>query len=141
MTKLSSDMVELSIPCHPRYLSVARLLVARIGAQTGLTIDEVDDMKVAVSEAITNVIDHAYVGEDQADIIVRFKPGEGELIVEVEDSGTGFEPDKLEERSLPDPAAGGGLGLYLVREMADQVQVASAPGSGTKITITKRRHG
>lgn len=141
MTKLSSEVVELSIPCHPQYVRAARLLVAEMGARIGLTIDEIDDMKVAVSEAITNAIDHAYEGEDAAEIIVRFKRGEGELTVEVEDSGTGFEPGKLQDRMLPDLTGEGGLGLYLAREMADQVKVASAPGSGTKVTLIKRRHG
>ena len=140
MSRSSSDLVQLIIPPHPRYLSLARLLVGGIGAQSKLTVEDLDDMKVAVSEAITNAIDHAYAPEAGGEIIIRYKPAEGELVVEVEDSGAGFEPGKL-EHALPAADTEGGLGLFLARELADHLKVESSPGSGTKVTITKRAHG
>jgi serine/threonine-protein kinase RsbW len=141
MAKPNEEPVELIIPTHPRYLSAARLLVGGLGAQAGLSLDEVDDMKVAVSEAVTNVMDHAYGGELKGTVLVRYRPAAGELTVEVEDHGMGFEPGRLPAGAPPQPGPEGGLGLYLVRELADNVKVESAPGSGTKVTITKRRHG
>jgi serine/threonine-protein kinase RsbW len=141
MARLTEEPVELIIPTHPRYLSAARLLVGGLGAQSGLGLDEVEDMKVAVSEAVTNVIDHAYGGELKGIVIVRYRPGVGELTVEVEDRGVGFDPARLPANAPPQPGPDGGLGLYLVRELADSVKVESAPGSGTKVTITKRKHG
>ncbi|NLO73328.1 MAG: anti-sigma B factor RsbW [candidate division WS1 bacterium] len=140
MTRTSLEVVQLTIPPHPRYLSLARLLVGGLGAQSKLTVEDLDDMKVAVSEAITNAIDHAYEPDAPGEIIIRYRPSEGQLVVEVEDSGSGFDPDKL-DTSPPVPDLEGGLGLYLVRELADQVKVESAPGSGTKVIITKRAHG
>lgn len=140
MNKPDADVLILTMPPHPRYLSMARLLVGGTGAQSGLTIEDIDDMKVAVSEAITNAIDHAYLGEEKGAILVRYRPSPGELTVEVEDTGSGFDPDAL-DKSQPGPSPDGGLGLFLVREMADHVKVESAPGSGTKVTITKRTHG
>jgi len=140
MSRSSSEQVQLIIPPHPRYLSLARLLVGGIGAQSKLTVEDLDDMKVAVSEAITNAIDHAYAPDAPGEITVRYKPAEGELTVEVEDSGTGFEPGKL-EHTLPASTPEGGLGLFLARELADHLKVESSPGSGTKVTITKRAHG
>jgi serine/threonine-protein kinase RsbW len=140
MSPVSSEVVQLIIPPHPRYLSLARLLVAGVGAQSSLSVADLDDMKVAVSEAITNAIDHAYAPDEKRDIVVRYRPAQGELVVEVEDSGAGFDPAKLPGgRPLSVPE--GGLGLFLVRELADHVTVESAPGSGTKVTITKRAHG
>ena len=141
MARLSEDTVELIIPTHPRYLSAARLLVGGIGAQAGLSLDEVEDLKVAVSEAVTNVIDHAYTGEVKGTVVVRYHPSPGELTVEIEDQGVGFDPGKLPSGAPPQPGPEGGLGLFLVRELGDSVKVESAPGSGTKITITKRQHG
>jgi serine/threonine-protein kinase RsbW len=140
MSKAGSDTVVLTLPCHPRYLSVARLLVGALGAQANLTVDDTDDLKVAVSEAVTNVIDHAYGEQEGGEIVVRFRPSPGELTVEVEDRGAGFEARKIDTTRVPPPGVEGGLGLYLAREMADQVKVESAPGSGTKITLTKHRH-
>lgn len=140
MAKPSDDVVELTIPTHPRYLAVARLLVGGLGAQSGLDLEEVEDLKVAVSEAVTNVMDHAYGPDRPGRVVVRFRPASGEMIVEVEDSGVGFDTDKLPATTPPQPGPEGGLGLFLVRELADHVKVESAPGSGTKVTITKRRH-
>ncbi|HEY3397397.1 MAG TPA: ATP-binding protein [Armatimonadota bacterium] len=140
MVKPNEDQVLVTIPCHPRYLSVARLLVGGIGAQAGLSIDDVDDMKVAVSEAITNVMDHAYGGELTGSVVLRYRPAPGELTVEVEDTGAGFDPAKIPTHAPPAPGIEGGLGLYLVKELSDSFKVESAPGSGTKITITKKHH-
>jgi serine/threonine-protein kinase RsbW len=141
MARPNEEPIELIIPTHPRYLSAARLLVGGFGAQAGLSLDEVEDMKVAVSEAVTNVIDHAYGGELKGTVIVRYRPTAGELTVEVEDRGIGFDPGRVPAGGPPVPGPDGGLGLYLVRELADNVKVESAPGSGTKVTITKRKHG
>ncbi len=141
MARLSNDVVELIIPTHPRYLAAARLLVGGVGAPAGLSVDEVEDLKVAVSEAITNVMDHAYAADQPGTVVIRYRPAPGELTVEVEDTGVGFEADRLPSSTPPQPGPEGGLGLYLVRELADSVKVESAPGSGTKVTITKRRHG
>ena len=137
-----ASAVELRIPCEPQYISVVRLVVAGLGAQAGLTVDDIDDMKVAVSEACTNTIDHAFPDEESsakpAPIIIRFVPHEGELRVEVEDVGQGFEPDRVITDRGEEPSVERGLGLYLIRQLADSVQVQSAPGSGTKVIMTKR---
>jgi len=134
--------VELRIPCDPQYISVVRLVVAGIGARVGLTVDQIDDMKVAVSEACTNTIDHAFPSDESASppvpITIRFVPREGELRVEVEDVGQGFEPDRVLAATGEPPSVEGGLGLYLIRQLADSVEVQSAPGSGTKVIMTKR---
>ena len=135
--------VELKIPCDPQYISVVRLVVAGVGARAGLTVDDIDDMKVAVSEACTNTIDHAFpdaesVPNSPAPIVIRFLPRPGELRVEVEDVGKGFEPDRVIAERAREPSVEGGLGLYLIQQLTDSVQVQSAPGSGTKVIMTKR---
>ncbi len=134
--------VELLIPCDPQYLSVVRLVVAGIGGRAGLTIDDIDDLKVAVSEACTNTIDHAFAdGEgapQPATIMIRFAPRQGELRIEVEDVGQGFDPDRVPVRPDQPPSLEGGLGLYLIHQLTDSVEVQSAPGSGTKVIMTKR---
>ena len=137
-----AGVLELKVPCDPRYISVVRLVVAGMGAQAGLTVDDIDDMKVAVSEACTNTIDHAFAAEESGPvsepILIRFSPRPGELRVEVEDIGQGFEPDRVKLDLSQPPSVEGGLGLYLIHQLADSVQVQSAPGSGTKVIMTKR---
>ena len=137
-----AGVLELKVPCDPQYISVVRLIVAGMGAQAGLTMDDIDDMKVAVSEACTNTIDHAFGDEESGSppepIVIRFSPRAGELRVEVEDVGQGFEPERVKPDLSQPPLMEGGLGLYLIHQLSDSVQVQSAPGSGTKVIMTKR---
>lgn len=138
-----APVVELKLPCDPVYISLVRLVVAFVGACAGLTVDDIDDLKVAVSEACTNTIDHAFPCEEDAvgtpaPIIIRFAARPGELRVEVEDVGHGFEPERIEVNSSKEFPETGGLGLYLIHQLTDSADVQSAPGSGTKVIMTKR---
>ncbi len=141
MAHEAAGVIEMKVPCEARFLSVVRLAVAGAAARAGLGVGEADDLKVAVSEACTNAIEHAFddKGTAGATMLVRLKVGEGEMRVEVVDEGAGFDPKRLptippEERDLEK----GGLGLYLMQGLMDEVKVESAPGSGTKITLVKR---
>ena len=138
------DTVELIIPCDPKYVTVVRLTVAGVAARSGLTVEDIDDLKVAVSEACTNAIDHAFeeAGDARAytrRVHIRLAPREGEMRIEVEDEGRGFDPRHVKESlQQREPSGEGGLGLYLIERLTDELKVESAPGSGTKIIMTKR---
>ncbi len=141
-TPLDRDSLEVPIPCEPRFLSVVRLTVAGAAARAGLGVAEIDDVKVAVSEACTNAIEHAFPpaeGKACPAIRIRMTARDGELRLEVEDEGSGFDPKHLPrvdlEQRVPEE---GGLGVYLMRQLMDEVKIESAPGSGTKITMVKR---
>lgn len=142
MSALDRDTVEMTIPCEPRFLNVVRLAVAGTAARAGLGVAEIDDVKVATSEACTNAIEHAYpeVGEGACRAIrIRMSAREGELRLEVEDEGSGFDPKRLPKVDLEERVQEeGGLGIYLMRQLMDEVKIESAPGSGTKITMVKR---
>lgn len=142
MSPLDRDTIEMTIPCEPRFLSVVRLAVAGAASRAGLGIAEIDDVKVATSEACTNAIEHAYPQAENGaclTIRIRMTSKAGELRLEVEDEGGGFDPKRLPkvdlERRLQEE---GGLGIYLMRQLMDEVKIESAPGSGTKITMVKR---
>jgi len=139
---LDRDTIEITSPCEPRFLSVVRLTVAGMAARAGLGVAEVDDVKVAVSEACTNAMEHAYPpaeGKACPVIRVRMTAREGELRVEVEDEGGGFDPKRLPKVDLEQRVQEeGGLGVYLMHQLMDEVKIESAPGSGTRIIMTKR---
>ena len=132
------DLIELRLPCQARYIAVARLAVSGIAARIGLTLDDVEDLKVAVSEACTNVIDHAFgsCAPDQC-MTLRCWAREGELRVEVIDAGCGFEATEP-PADRPDSPQPRGLGLFLIRELMDEVQVLSSAGAGTTVRMVKR---
>lgn len=138
MPETAGDMVELRVPPDPKYIATVRLLVAGVASRTGLTVEDVDDLKVAVCEVFTNTIDHAFAGRPARPVTVRMAPGATELRIEVEDEGVGFDPGDRSFAGEPDLSGDGGLGLYLVHRYMDEVRIESAPGSGTRVIMTKR---
>ena len=137
MNEPLADVVELRLPPDPKYIAVVRLLVAGVASRAGLSVEDVDDLKVAVCEAFTNVTDHAYEGTDRKPVVLRMTPATGSLKIEVIDEGVGFDPAGKDFRGEADTSGNGGLGLYLVHSYMDDVKIESAPGSGTRIIMTK----
>jgi len=141
MSSRKAEVVELRVPCHAKYLLVVRLVAGGVGHRAGLTVADIEDIKVAVAEACTNVIDHAFdEGVDLAErqMKVRMIAGNGELTVEVEDEGVGFDPKQLKRAEQSSLEGDGGLGFGLMKELTDSVRIESAPGSGTKVIMVKR---
>jgi serine/threonine-protein kinase RsbW len=140
------ERISLTLPASFKYLQTARLLAGGVGARAELGIPEVEDLKVAVSEACTNACEHAFEpeeGETQPQVMkLDFYVSDGRVTVEIEDEGRGFDPKHLpDSEDYEELKEESGLGLYLVRELMDEVEVQSAPGSGTKIIMTKRASG
>jgi serine/threonine-protein kinase RsbW len=142
MSALQRDVLRLELPCAAKYLQVVRLAVGGAADRAGLSVEDIHDLKVAVTEACTNVIDHAFdedaIRSGRARMVVTMIIGEGEIRVEVEDEGRGFEPKHVLAHFNSAPPQPGRLGLYLIRQMTDELQIISAPGSGTKISFVKR---
>ncbi len=144
MPTQDADTVLLEIPCAEVYLKVVRLAVAGAGSRADLTVQDIEDLKVAVGEACNNVIYHAFDEETMrsgaAKIRITMFIRRGELRVEVEDEGRGFDPSRVPSPVDSQTASERmGMGLYLMKQMCDLVRVESAPGSGTKVIIVKRR--
>ena len=118
----------------------ARCAAACFAAQLDPTLEEINDVKTAVSEAVTNAIVHAY--PDRLGRIVlklRLRAG-GVLEVVVRDWGVGI-PD-VDKARAPLFTTGGeersGMGFTIMESFMDQVRVRSAPGKGTTVTLRKR---
>lgn len=140
MSKVA-DRIAVSLPADVKYISVARLVTAGVAARADLSIEAIEDLKIAISEACTNVTEHAFGDDAEAGahhIKLAFYVSDKELTVEVEDEGCGFDPKHLPPVAEKPFAEGAGLGLYLIGELMDDVKIESAPGSGTKIVMTKR---
>ncbi len=141
MADRSAGTVQLLLPGKAEFLLVARLATSGVGVRSGLTVDDIEDLKVAVAEACTNVINHAFddrTPSEQRQITLRMTPGGGEMTVEVEDEGAGFDPEELERSRRNGLDGEGGLGFGLMRELTDSLRIESAPGSGTRVIMVKR---
>jgi serine/threonine-protein kinase RsbW len=127
--------VELTLDARPQNLALIRLALGGAAANAGAPREIVSDLKLAVTEACTNVIQHAYGGDATAgEIVVRYTVERGALSVEVEDTGSGFEldaPPGGRERN------GGGNGLMIIRVLTDELSVSS-DGTGTRVAFVKR---
>lgn len=127
-----SDPVVLKLPSRSEYVLMARLMVAQMGQIASFGPEDVYDMKLAVTEAATNVIRHASV--DHFEIEYRARPGVVEITVV--DSGGGFSVEDL----APDSDSEGGFGLAVIRGLADEVVLDSTEG-GTRLKIIRRAGG
>jgi serine/threonine-protein kinase RsbW len=130
----SAGQVVLRIPSRAEWVGVARLAVAGIASRLQFTIEDIEDLKLAVAEACTNCIQHA-TGSESVSIECRIFPDK--IVVTVEDTGKGATASNLAPKRLGGEPKVGGLGVFLIRSLMDDVEYELSPDSGTKLTMTK----
>ena len=118
----------------------ARIPVAAFASQLDPTIEEIADIKTAVSEAVTNAIIHAYV-DAEGIVKINAKLLEDEIEIEIIDSGSGIE--NIEEAKVPlfttkSNLERSGMGFTIMENFMDDLKVESIVGLGTKITMKKK---
>lgn len=124
------EPISLRIPSRPEYALLARLVVAQVGQMVGFGQDEVYDLKLAVTEAVTNVIRHAKVESFEIEYTARPQSVE----VTVKDTGGGFTVEDLTE--VPDSQ--GGFGLAVIESLVDELVVDSMADGGTQLRMVYR---
>ena len=125
-----SDPVSLTLPSSPEYVLLARLVVAQVGRLAGFGPEDVYDLKLAVTEAATNVIRHAAV--EYYKVEYRVLPRAVEITVI--DAGGGFNLADLTR--VPDGQ--GGFGLAVIRDLVDELVLDSTEGGGTRLKMIRR---
>ena len=135
--------MKVTFPSSSANEAFGRSVVAAFAAQLDPTIDELSDLKTAVSEAVTNCIVHAY-RDGIGDITLSVKLYEGRrLVIQVKDKGCGIE--NVQQAMEPLFTTGGeeraGLGFAVMESFMNRLQVASKPGRGTVVTMEKRLLG
>ncbi len=126
--------VELRIPSKAEWVAVARLAVAAVANRLNFSIEDIEDIKLAIAEACTNCIQHAS-GSDQIEIKCETEL-EG-LTVRVRDHGQGTRPEHIQSRRVDEPRVGG-LGVFLIRSLMDTVEYDVSPERGTNLVMTKK---
>lgn len=131
---------QLKIPSQSDNLAIIRDVVAKVASRIGFDTDEASKIELAVDEACTNVIKHAYANNSNQMIEVSIKVDQKKLIIIVADKGKGFNPDKIK---LPDlnksikEGRKGGLGLCLIKTLMDKVEFEIKPGSKNQVKMIK----
>jgi serine/threonine-protein kinase RsbW len=127
--------VRLTIPARPEYITLGRLALTAIAGVRPLSDETLHDLKLALTEACTNSVKHAYQdGTGSVDIVYELHGDR--LAVEVGDAGSGFDPnggrangeDELEE---------GGLGIAIIRALTDEVEIGEREGGGSRLRFVK----
>ena len=128
--------VRLTIPAKPEYITLSRLALSGLSRVRALPDDTLADLKLALTEACSNSVRHAYDnGEGHVDI--SFELLDDRLIVEVADDGSGFEPDEADKNG-DEGLSEGGLGIAIIRSIADEVEIAGGPdGRGSRLRFVK----
>ena len=133
------NYVKLSFPALSRNESYARAAVGAFVSQLDPTIDELADIKTAVSEAVTNCIVHGYKSGIGKIYISSKIYDNGKIVIKIKDKGCGI-PD-VKQAMEPLFTTGGsersGLGFAVMQSFMDKIKVISKPEKGTSVTLQK----
>ncbi|MEW6181685.1 MAG: anti-sigma F factor [Bacillota bacterium] len=129
----------LEFPSLPDNIGLARVTVAAFAAQLDPTVEELDDLKGAVSEAVTNAIIHGYDNSPDGLVTLEAVLFGDAIEICVEDGGKGIDDISraMEAEFSSDPERLG-LGFNFMRSFMDTIQVDSAPGRGTRVVMRKQ---
>ena len=130
--------VELSIPSNPIFERVVRASAAELGAAIGFSDERVEDLKLAISEAVNNAIDHGNRGEITKLVAVVFEIDGEKLEIRISDQGGGMERPDIARRVVDEQSLEAGqlrgFGMYLISELVDDYEVNSSQ-KGTVLTL------
>jgi serine/threonine-protein kinase RsbW len=129
--------VRLRVPARPEYIALTRLALSGLAELSPLSEQDVADLKLALTEAVSNSVRHAYAG-GEGFVSIAYELSGTALQIEVVDDGAGF------DTNVPDPSEGdelseGGLGIAIIRRIADELEIVSSPGErGSRLRFVKR---
>lgn len=135
---------ELRVKSRTDNLSVIRDFVSENALSAGIDAAVVDKIMLAVDEACTNIIKHAYKSSPEGEIILTIDYDENKFTITIIDYGKSFEPDRV---PLPDlqkyykEHKVGGLGMYLMKSLMDDVKYTSIPGKFNRVLLSKNIKG
>ena len=140
MIKEVSNYMKIEFPSEYVNRTYSSKAVAEFVKQLNPTVEEVDDVKNIVAEAVGNAIDHAYLNNKHGKITVKVSLLNKELIeIKVIDKGCGIDDTKKVKEPLftTDLSRHAGLGFSVMESFSDKISIKSKPGKGTTVTIKK----
>ena len=130
----------LKVKSKTENLSVIRDFISTSAAEARVTPDVVENIILAVDEACTNIIKHAYKSFPDGELIIKTKSTQSRFIISITDYGNSFEPDSIPEPDLQKyyrQKRVGGLGMYLMKTLMDDVKYVSIPGKHNEVLLSK----
>jgi serine/threonine-protein kinase RsbW len=131
-----SRAIALTIPPKAEYLVFCRLVLTGIARVQGIEDEVLGDLKLAVTEACSNAIRHAYDEGALGKIRVRYELGADAITIEIADEGHGFDLDRPEADAIE--LSEDGMGLAIIRAVVDEVEIDTVAGEpGSRLRLTK----
>ena len=131
--------IRLTIPAKPEYITLGRLAltgIARLRPEP-LRQEVLGDLKLALTEACTNSVRHAYAGGEGM-VEILYELHDDKLVIEVVDEGEGFEPPTEPSSVLvDDDLSEGGLGIAIIEALADEFEIRERPQGGSFLRFVK----
>jgi serine/threonine-protein kinase RsbW len=144
----TKDVIRLTLPAKPEFVSIARLASSGAASRMGYSFDAIEDIKVAVSEACTNAVSHGYKQMETGQIKIVMECDENALTITVIHNGESFDAGEALQKLKPiDPYADldevneGGLGLFLINALMDQVTISTECGVAVRMIKFLSRDG
>jgi len=131
---------ELRVKSKTENLSEIRDFVSANALKAGIQNATIDNIILAVDEACTNIIKHAYKLSPQGEIIIRIDYDEEKFTITIIDYGKSFEPDRVPRPDLQKyyrEHKVGGLGMYLMKSLMDDVEYTTIPGKYNQVLLSK----
>ena len=140
----SAEMRRSTFDADFQNLDDIREFVGEAALQVGFSEKEIYSIQLAADEASTNIIEHAYAGVGDGKIEIDCSATEDELKIVMRDKGTPFNPSRVPEPNVKANLSErkiGGLGMYLMRQLMDEVIYEPSSETGNTLTMIKRRGG
>ena len=137
-----ADMPTMTFPARFEFLDEIRSFVADVARQGGFSEKEIYSLQLAADEAASNIVEHAYDGIKNGEIRVGCDMRGDDIIITMHDDGKPFDPSKVKAPNIKADLSErqvGGLGIYLMRKLMDEVSYKSKRGAGNLLTMRKRR--
>jgi serine/threonine-protein kinase RsbW len=130
--------VYLRIPAKAEYITLCRLALTGLAQLRSIPDDTMADLKLALTEAVSNSVRHAYGANGDGHVDVTYELRPDAIGIQVVDDGEGFDPDEapsFEGEELSE----GGLGIAIIKTIADEFELDSSPGSrGSRLRFVKQ---
>jgi serine/threonine-protein kinase RsbW len=128
--------VRLTIPARAEYITLCRLALTGIARLRELSDELLADLKLALTEAASNSVRHAYGEKDAGVVDISYQLFADRLVIEVTDEGEGFDLEEAEGNAAE--LSEGGLGIAIIRAIADDVEFGAQPGGkGSRLRFEK----
>lgn len=136
------DYIEMKVPAKAEYIGVMRLTLSGVANRMGFSYDAIEDLKVAISEAVTNAVEHAYEEKESGEITVGFGLYEDRMEIMVADRGGSFDLEEVKNGTGPyqsdepvEKIREGGFGLFTIEALMDEVKINNK--YGVMVIMTK----